>query len=147
MCKAGPTSPSVLKSFTHFDVVFLQLHFKHHSNSLLNAILAELWDGTVAGLTSQRRKFSAYRIVKGDSKMELLSSTRSCMPSLTAWLPMQEKFTSLLHASHLGYPRDQKISEDSISLARLIQCPDPTGLVLQNKRKVLARNLNNIACL
>lgn len=64
MGKAGPTSPSVLKSFTHLDVVFLQLHFRHHSNSLLNAILAELWDGTGAGLSSQRRKFSAYRIVR-----------------------------------------------------------------------------------
>lgn len=93
MAKAGPTSPSVLKGFTHLEVVFLQLHFRHHSNS---PELAELWDGTVAGLTSLRRKLSAYRIVKGDSKMGLLSSTRSHMPSPTACLHKQAKFTSSL---------------------------------------------------
>ena len=113
-------------------VCFLWLLFGYHNDSLPNTRSAELCDGTEAGLTSQRRKFSPYKIVKGDPTMGFPSSTRNHMPSPTAWLPMQEKFTSLLHPRPLFVCLgDEKTSEDRISLARLMQCPDPTGLVLQ----------------
>lgn len=135
--KAGPTSLHQFLRVLQVRgwcslVCFLWLLFKSHNDDLPNAKSAELWDSTVAGLTSQRRKFSAYRIVKGDLTVGLPSSARSHMPSPTAWLPVQGKFTLLLHPWPLfvclGY---QKISEDRISLDRLIQCPDPKGLVLQ----------------
>lgn len=90
MGKAGPTSPSVLNSFTHLDGLFLQLHFRHHSSSLLHAILAELWDGTVAGPACQRRKFSAYRIVKEDSKIGICLKPGAICPLLLPGSPCRK---------------------------------------------------------